>query len=344
MKIFISFALVFFATVHLSAQTPQSPAPSKPPPSSSPAPQQQQQPPPQQQQQQQPNYTRFPQTLDSREDQLRRLGQIPLNPVSESDRLSDRVVLLHRMIGPLYRNPSGKDLASLVPNPETVHKYSAFLHSEDTGIFMLVPDMGCVYSDRIVNVKEECLKYSFPGAGNSFSFRTEGHRLRHLADVTYVDDKLRITGIFMLGMIADIGDVPIENVTFSTPGMRSLTAFQPTTVPEGVIEINEKFAAGVTSEQFVYSKEADPKLDRTYILRVVAYRGKVIRSAGGVRYNELDYDKRRDAIVAFRVVEIGPDKRLTIVWRKLSETEAPKLKMPGKDPKEPRQDDDDDSN
>ena len=343
MKIFISFALVFFATVYLSAQTPQGSAPPKPPPTSSPAPQQQQQPPPQQQQQQ-PNYTRFPQTLDSREDQLRRLGQFPLNPVSESDRLSNRVVLLHSMIGPLYRNPSGKDLASLVPNPGIIQKYSAFLDRENTGIFMLVPDLGCVYSDRIVNVKEECLKYSFPGAGNSFSFRTEGHRLRHLADVTYVDDKLRITGIFMHGMIADIGDVPIENVTFSTPGMKSLTLFQPPTVPEEVILINERLTAGVTSEQFVYSKEADPKLDRTYILRVVAYRGKVIRSAGGVRYNELDYDKRRDAIVAFRVVEIGQDKRLTIVWHKLSETEAPKLKMPTKDPKEQRQDDADDGN
>ena len=347
MKVFMSFALVFFATVYSIAQTPP---PSSPPPkapaTSTPAqqqpPPQQQQPPQQQRQQQIPPGSM--QSLEERSAALRRLEQSALNPVSESDQLSNRVVMLQRLIAPLYRNPSSKDLASMVPDPGIVRNYSAFLKSEDTGIIMLVPDLGCVNNDRIVTVKEECLKYSFPGAGNSFSFRTESHRLRHLADVTYVDDKLRITGIFMHGMITDIGDVPIESVTLLTPGMKTLTAFQPATVPEEVVLIDKKFAAGVKSEQFVYSKEVDPQLGRTYVLRVVAYRGKVVRSAGGFRYNELDYDKRRDAIVAFRVVEIGQDKRLTIVWRKLSETEAPKLKMPAKDPKERRQDDADDSN
>jgi hypothetical protein len=342
MKILMSFALVFLTTIYSSAQAPQVSPPPKTPPSSTPA---QQQPPPQQQQQQQQQPSvGYIQSVEARSAALRRLEQTALNPVSESDRLSDRVVLLQRIIGPLYRNPSHKDLAAMMPNPGTVQKYSAFLNNEETGIFMLVPDLGCVYSDRIVSVKEECLRYSFPGAGNSFSFRTERHRLRHLADITYVDDKLRITGIFMQGMIAEIGDVPIESVTLSTPGMKFLTNFQATTVPEEVVMFNESFTAGVKSGQHVYSKEVDPKLDRTYILRVVAYRGKVIRSAGGVRYNELDYDKRRDAIIAFRVVEMGPDKQVTIVWRKLSETEAPKLKISSKDSKERRQDDADEIN
>ena len=326
MKIFMSFALVSITAMFSSAQTaPSSPPPKPaPPPSSTPSPQQQ----PQQQQRPLPG---LQPTLESREAQLRRLGQFPLNPVSESDRLSSRVVLLQQMIGPLYRKPSNKELAALIPNAGLMQKHSAFLENENTGIFRLVPDSGCVNSVRVVSVKDECIKYSFPGSGNSFSFRTEAHRLRHLADITYVDDKLRITGVFMHGMMADVGDMPLESITLSSPAMKLLTAFQPSIVPDELLMIDKYFVQGIKSEQFIYSKEVSPAVGRTYVLRAVAYRGKVIRSAAGVKYNELDYDKRRDVIVAFRVVEKGDDKGITIVWKKLAETEAPKIRMPKKD-------------
>lgn len=68
-------------------------------------------------------------------------------------------------------------------------------------------------------------------------------------------------------------------------------------------------------------------VDRTYALRAVAYRGKVIRSMAGIRYNELEYDRRRDVIVAFRVVDMDSEG-VTIVWRKLADIESPKIKMP----------------
>lgn len=329
MKIFMSLALVTITAVFSNAQTPPSSAPSKPsspPPSSTP--------PPQQRQQQQRPAPGLSQSLETREAYLRRLGEFPLNPVSESDRLSSRVVVLHRIIAPLYRKPSNKELKALIPDSAIMQKHSVFLENEDTGIFKLVPDTGCVNSDKVVSVKEECVKYSFPGSGNSFSFRTGAHRLRHLGDITYVDDKLRITGVFMHGMIVDMGDIPIEVVTLFSPGMKPLTAFQPTTVPNEVVAIDKYLTQGIKSEQFVYAKEVDPVLGRTYALRSVAYRGKVTRSAGGVRYNELDYDKRRDVIVAFRIVEKGEDKDITIVWKKLAEREAPKIKMPKKESEE----------
>ncbi|MEQ1765399.1 MAG: hypothetical protein ABL984_19880, partial [Pyrinomonadaceae bacterium] len=179
----------------------------------------------------------------------------------------------------------------------------------------------------VVTVKEECLKFSFPGAGNSYSFRTEGYRLRHLADLTYANDKLRITGVFMHSIAVELGDVAIESASLTTPGMKFLTEFQPSTSSEDVAQIDSLLNRGVTSGNFVYSKEVDPRLDRTYALRVVAYRGKVVRAAGGIRYNELDYDKRRDVIVVFRIVGIEKDG-ITLVWRKLSDAEPPRIKMP----------------
>jgi len=94
--------------------------------------------------------------------------------------------------------------------------------------------------------------------------------------------------------------------------------------------IDENFKLGVTKGDFLYSKAVEPRSDRTYALRLVAYRGKVARSMGGIRYNELDFDKRRDIVVVFRIVDKN-ETGLTIVWRKLSDVEAPKLKMPKED-------------
>ncbi len=309
MKLAISFAIGFVAAIGVFAQTPASTPPPKPPPSSTPA------------TPSQPNTQRVTPIGQTS------FSNFPLNPISESDRLSARVVRLQWLIAPLYKKPGAKETAALAPDPSILQRYASLLRQEGTGVIRLAPDAGCIFSERVVNVKDECLKFSFPGAGNSYSFRTEGYRLRHLADLTYVDDKLRMTGIFMHSIAVELGDVPIETASLSTDGIQYLTGFEPSTTAEDVAAIDSNLTKGVKFGDFVYSKEVDPRVDRTYALRAVAYRGKVVRAAGGVRYNELDYDKRRDVIVVFRVVQIEKDG-ITLVWRKLADIEPPRIKMP----------------
>lgn len=317
MRFVLSFAIGLVAVFGVIAQTPTSTPPPQPPPSSTPPPVT-------------PPVTVQPTRASSID--ARRFQNFPLNPVSESDRLAARVVRLQSLLGPLYRKPGNKETASLAPQNSFVQRYASLLRAEGTGIVRLAPDRGCVYSERVVSAAEDCLNYSFPGAGNSFSFRTEGYRLRHLADITYADDKLLMTGIFMHGIAVDLGDVPIESASLSTDGIHYLTSFEPSTTADDVAVIDSNLSKGVKVGNFVYSKEVDPMVNRTYALRAVAYRGKVVRSAGGIRYNELDYDKRRDVTVVFRVLDIGEDG-ITLVWRKLADAEPPRIKMPKADEK-----------
>jgi hypothetical protein len=51
----------------------------------------------------------------------------------------------------------------------------------------------------------------------------------------------------------------------------------------------------------------------------------VPRAVRGISYNELDFDKRRDVIVAFRVVRMDPDGSISILWKQLADGESPKL-------------------
>lgn len=324
-KFVLSFAVSLVASFGVIAQTPTStPAPT-PPPSSTPPPAT-------------TPVNAQPQRASSID--TRRFQNFPLNPVSESDRLAARVVRLQSLLGPLYRKPGTKETASLAPEASFVQMYASLLRAEGTGIIRLAPDRGCVYSERVVSAAEDCLKYSFPGAGNSFSFRTEGYRLRHLADITYADDKLLITGIFMHGIAVDLGDIPIESASLSTEGIHYLTSFEPSTTADDVVVIDKNLSQGVKVGNFVYSKEIDPLVNRTYAIRAVAYRGKVVRSAGGIRYNELDYDKRRDITVVFRVLDVSKSG-ITLVWRKLADAEPPRIKMPKADEKK---DDDNEAN
>jgi hypothetical protein len=64
----------------------------------------------------------------------------------------------------------------------------------------------------------------------------------------------------------------------------------------------------------------------TYALRSIAYQGTIMRSIQTLTYNELDVDKRRDVIVVFRVVKRDADGSVTILWKELSNKNAPKLK------------------
>ena len=251
-----------------------------------------------------------------------------LNPVAESDRLASRIVAVQRLVTPLYRKPNGKELAAVTPSGAWQARYAELLRQPNTGIFKLVPDSGCSNNLKVVDAREGCLKYSMPGSGNSYSFRTESHRIRHLADVTYDGKDLFLTGIFMHAIIADLGDVALERVSAATPGMKFLVDFKPSTSVDDVGVVDSVFHKGIEVKGLRYAKSVPANENSTYGYRGVAYRGKVVRSVEGLRYNELDYDDREDLLVTFRIVERENDGSITIVWRLLSELESPKIRIP----------------
>ena len=313
MRLLVSFAFVFSSVLAAAAQAPQPTPPPQPraTPASTPQPMQT--------------------IIRPIQPAMNRIqNPFSLNPVSDSDRLAQRIVYLQRVIAPLYRKPSGKELEALAPSSQLVAKYAEFLRLPDTGIFRLIPDAGCSPNVKVVSAKDECLKYTMPGAGNSFSFRTGNYRIRHLADVTYDGEALHVTGVFMHGFMAKLGDLPIESVGLASPGLKFVADFKPSTTVADVSEIDMAFRKGIEVGGYRYAMSLPVEPDTTFVYRGVAYRGKVLRSADGIRYNELEYDDREDVIVVFRIVEKAEDKSITVIWRILAETEPPKIKIPAR--------------
>lgn len=242
-----------------------------------------------------------------------------------ADRVTVRFSIIQKLIKPLYRKPSKTELEAVEPSRELLDKYADFLRQEDTGLTKLINDMGCAENTRVVVASDDCLKYTMPGAGSSFSFRAQTYRLSRLADITFTDNSFQANGIFVHGIFVNIGDVPLENVTLQTAGLKYLTDFAPETDYKKSKEIDRQLIRGVKSGGFLYRRGFYIVEDTTFVLRSIAYNGKYMRSASGITYNELDFDKRKDVIVAFRIAEKDADGNVTILWKELQQKDSPKL-------------------
>jgi len=227
----------------------------------------------------------------------------------------------------LYRKPRKTETEILKPAEKHRQQYAKFLREKKTGLFKLIPDQGCEGHGKVINVAPNCLKYNFPGAGASYSFRLSTYRIGRLADLTFVKKSLIARGVFSGAIFVELGDIPIKNVGLDTPGLKFLSKYKPVKSATDAMNAARRFAKGVKKDGFVYGRGVYVSKQNTFAMRSIAYRGKFIRSFSGYQYNELGFDKRRDIIVVFRIVDVDYNGSATIVWKILRETKSPKLKI-----------------
>lgn len=248
------------------------------------------------------------------------------DPVLSPDGLALRQMILQASVQPIYRKATREELNTIAPSAGLLKQFGAFLKQERTGMFKLVVDSGCAGNLAVVSAKEKCLKFTMPGAGNSYSFRINNYRVRHLADLTFSANSFHVTGVLTHGILVNLGDVPLERVTLQTTGVKFLADFEPAVDFENAQAIDRQLVAGIKKDGFLYCRGLFAAENATYVLRSIAYNGKVMRSIRGIAYNELDFDNRKDITIAFRVVRSDFDGSLTILWKELSKKDSPKIK------------------
>ncbi|MEZ5429228.1 MAG: hypothetical protein R2747_23475 [Pyrinomonadaceae bacterium] len=229
-------------------------------------------------------------------------------------------------IRPLYRNSKKEERELLAPDAADAEKYAAFLNQKNTGLIKLVADQGCDEKFNVIVSSPHCQKYTMPGAGSTYSFREDDYRMRSLGDIFFTGDILQNMGKLVNGIFVDIGDVPLEQVGPETGGVKYLANIEPASDLDAINSFNEKLAEGIEDGEFTYRSFVRFAENRTYALRSIAYRGNIYRTVQGMTYDEMEFDKRRDLTIAFRVVRINPEeKTLTILWKTLAEQKSPKI-------------------
>ncbi|NNE99355.1 MAG: hypothetical protein HKN25_10090 [Pyrinomonadaceae bacterium] len=258
-----------------------------------------------------------------RQQSYQRLKSIRMGNTS----LKKRAKAYRDVISQYYRKPNKKELKAIQPNTDDLAKNAAFLRGKGTGIFRLIPDAGCSSSTKVLDVSPECMKYSMPGGGASYSFRFKNYRIARLSDLTYTGKGLIARGVLLEALFVGLGDIPIDQISLETPGVRFLKRMKPSRTVEEASALARELTYGTKRDGYVYSRGIIAKEGWSYALRSIAFRGKWLNAAAGVTYNELDFDKRKDVIVAFRILRRDSDGSLTILWKQLQSVRSPKIKI-----------------
>ena len=227
----------------------------------------------------------------------------------------------------IYRRPSKDETEVLAVAEPLLTTFASFLGSSNTGIVKLNADSECVSTTEVIVATEKCAVFRMPGAGAAFSFRTESYRLPRLADLILFNGTFRSDAVLQHVAMVELGDIPIGDIHLGSGGIKYLVDLKPARDGDEFLKYDAELGKGVTANGFLYRKGHHVKPNTTYALRSVAYRGKYIRSVDGIRYDELEFDKRRDVIVAFRAVDKDDAGNVTIVWKRLKDAESPRLKI-----------------
>lgn len=230
-----------------------------------------------------------------------------------------------RVYFPFRKKASKEQKRRLLPRAEDAAQYEQFLAEPRTGIFRLLPDSGCDDHTLVIKADENCLN-QIPES-SFYSFRENEHAQKILSDVRLANNHLISDGVFSQGILVNLGDVPLENVTTATDGLRFLNDFAPQTSSKEARRQYLQMANGVEADGFEYKKRVPVVENATYGLRVIAYKGSLFRSFRGFYFDLLAGDKRIDLTIALRVVRRDEDGGVTIVWRELARRSAPRLQF-----------------
>jgi hypothetical protein len=238
---------------------------------------------------------------------------------------NDRKIFLAK-IQPLYRETTDEEMKVLAPNSEDSSKYAEFLRKKKTGLIKLISDKGCASNNKVINSSPECAKYAMPGAASAYSFRFGDYRILDLSDLNFRKNRFESLGVLTHGFLVNLGDVPLEQVTLNTKGVKYLAKLKPANDFNKAAEIAKKLTQGIKDEGFTYASIIPAEENATYVLRAIAYRGEALKTVDGIIYNEMDVDKREDIIIAFRVVRLNSNEDVTILFQELDSNKSPKLK------------------
>lgn len=230
-------------------------------------------------------------------------------------------------------NLTQADLAAISVHPADTRQFAAFLKQPDTGIVRLQSGDVCI-SNRLVIQADSTCPNNIIGKATLYSFRENDYRAKALSDIFFSENKFSSPGVFTLGVFANLGNVPIENLTLASNGIKQLTELQPALDKAEVEKQYVTLTTGVQIGDYIYKREVEAKENSSFVLRTIAYKGKVFQGTGVGKINILANDPRNDVTVVFRIVRKHDDGSVTLLWKELDRKPSPKIVLEEKKDKE----------
>jgi hypothetical protein len=225
---------------------------------------------------------------------------------------------------PTAIQPSKKQAVRLRPAAQDLNLYADFLKQSNTGLIRLFPEIDCG-GQYVVHAEGPCAD-EIP-LSSFYSFRKKNYSERGLSDLGLKGGFLFNDAWLSNGIIVKLGDIPLESIAVDSEGIKFLADYAPATDKDEILTKSGEMIKGLNVGNYFYSKAVRAEEKTTYALRMIAYRGKVLRPLEkNIFKDELEGDKRVDLVVAFRVVRKEADGNLTLLWKQLQRKDSPKIK------------------
>lgn len=192
----------------------------------------------------------------------------------------------------------------LAPSAEDRASYAEFLRQPDTGLIRLLPRELYDTEAYRKNLKSLTMR----GAGAYYSFTRLTHEYGYGSDIE-LDSGFLSVGFAGAdyGILMNIGDLRIEDVTGETPIASFISAYSPPTLePAARLEARRFSGAGVTIDGAFYRSRVPVEVNTNFLLRSINYSGA-------------------DVLVAFRLIRKDSDGSVVIVWKLLKKYPKPEL-------------------
>ena len=202
-----------------------------------------------------------------------------------------------------------KEREMLAPSPDDKKTYSDFLRQRGTGIFRLMRVDKQSYG-KMVKADDPATTppVYLVGGGAHYSFTKLNHDADKWSEICWEEEAFHAgVGGESLGVLVELGDVRLEEISENSKGVEYLTNLMPANKVAEAEQQFQIFEKGVTENGFNYRLSAPWKLNTTYALRSVNYG-------------------RSDLLVTFRVVRQDANQSLIILWKKLKSYSTPSLK------------------
>jgi len=191
----------------------------------------------------------------------------------------------------------------LSPAEEDRAACKEFLSQPDTGLIRLLPRE--VYESEAYKKNQKTL--TIRGGGAYYSFATLTHEYGWGSDLELESGNLSVGFAGAdYGMMIDLGEVPLDEVTSDYPGARSLADY-PAAKEESQARVEyRQIQAGRIMDGATYKSRLPVKIDSTFLVRSINYNST-------------------DVLVAFRVVRKDTDGSVIIAWKLLKRFPKPEL-------------------
>jgi hypothetical protein len=190
----------------------------------------------------------------------------------------------------------------LAPSENDRNLLSNFLQDRHTGLIRLMPretyDNPRYHPQKPLIIRGGGAYYSFARLTHAYGYGNDLALERNVLSVGFAGADY--------GMLTDLGDRPLEDITLNDPRMRFITQYAPPKPERAARAEFRRFRAGVTIDGVLYRSGLPAQVGSTYLLRSIVYGDS-------------------DILVAFRVVREDKDGSLIIAWKRLKKYSEPEL-------------------